>query len=98
MSEHEFEIVLRWLAEERDNYQIEKFDYETEGDRPIEYWTQQFDNYIGRIPIFGINTPQGVQAALKLAATAVAFCEHLAAKNKLPRPGVSSGIIEVWEQ
>lgn len=33
---------------------------------------------------------------MKLAATAVALCEHLCDKNVPPRPGVSSGNIEEW--
>ena len=94
MSTEGYESVLSWLYVERDNYQVEKFDYEEEADKPVEYWIQQFDSYIQRLPVFGVDTQQGVQAALKLAATAVALCEHLADKKQLPKPGVSSGVIE----
>lgn len=96
MANEGFESVLSWLYAERDTYQTTKFDYEQEADKPPEYWIQQFDSYIQRLPIFGLDTPQGVQAALKLAATAVALAEHLADKGRLPKPGVSSGIIEEW--
>lgn len=101
-----FEAVLSWLYAER-KYQMEKFAYGVqqadiishteEEDRDIvEYWIQQFDSYIQRLPVFGLNTPQGVQAALKLTATALALCEFLANKSKLPKPGVPSGTIEEW--
>lgn len=92
-----FEAVLSWLYVEREQYQTEKFDYEQEKDKPVEYWIQQFDSYIQRLPIFGLDTQHGVQAALKLAATSIALCEHLAEKGKLPKPGVSSGTILEWE-
>jgi hypothetical protein len=89
-----FEQVLNWLREER-GYQRQKFDYETEGDKTTEYWIQQFDSYIQRLPVF--DTPETpdlyAQAALKLAATAVALCEHLAERQALPYPGVPSGEI-----
>lgn len=42
-----YDLVFRWLELERNTYQIGKFDYETEPDKPVEYWEQQFDNYIG---------------------------------------------------
>lgn len=91
-----FDWVINWLYIEREKYQPEKFDYATEKDKPVEYWIQQFDSYIQRLPIFGLDTQQGAQAALKLAATAVALCEHIANAGKLPKPGVSSGTIEEW--
>lgn len=96
MTNVSFTKVIRWLNEERTSYQIKKFDYEQEANKPLEYWIQQFDSYIQRLPIFGLDTPQGSQAALKLAATAVALCEHLADKNELPAPGVPSGELEEW--
>lgn len=92
---NDFDEVLLWLMAERD-YQTTKFDYETEGDKPVEYWIQQFDSYIQRLPVFGLDTQQGVQAALKLAATTLALCEHLASRGALPMPGVPSGQIEAW--
>lgn len=91
-----FEKVLGWMRHEREVYQTEKFDYETEKEKDVDYWIQQFDSYIQRLPVFGLDTIQGKQAALKLAATAVALCEHLSEKGPLPMPGVSSGIIEEW--
>lgn len=95
MSALGFAKVLSWLQAERSSYQVKKFDYETEGDKDEEYWIQQFDSYIQRLPIFGLHTPQGTQAALKLAATAVALAEHLADKHDLPLPGYSSGEIHL---
>lgn len=92
------ERVINWLYVERDTYQVKKFDYvEEDPQQPVEYWIQQFDNYIQRLPVFGLDTPQGFQAALKLAATAVALCEHMANNGiQMPKPGVSSGNIEPW--
>jgi len=91
MTPPEYEQVLLWLRAER-QYQIEKFDYEAEREKPVDYWIQQFDSYIQRLPVFGLDTPQGKQAALKLAATAIALCEHLAHES-LPEPGVPSGVL-----
>lgn len=95
-SEQPFESVLSWLYAERDKYQTSKFDYNNEP-TDTDYWIQQFDSYIQRLPLFGLDTPQGIQAACKLAATVVALCEHLAAEHGLPKPGVPSGTIEEWQ-
>jgi hypothetical protein len=101
MSEIAFEKVIDWLREEREIYQTrqEKFDYSKggvpEGVNPDDhdYWIQQFESYIQRLPVFGLDTMQGKQAALKLAATAVALCEHLAETGILPIAGYPSGEI-----
>jgi hypothetical protein len=95
MSLDGFTKTLRWLTAER-NYQQEKFNYESESDKPVEYWEQQFDSYIQRLRVFPSESLQYSQAALKLAATAVALCEHLADRDQLPMPGVPSGEIEPW--
>jgi hypothetical protein len=99
MTERGFSKVRRWLEIERQTYQTVKFNYDEEARRTneSEYWIQQFDSYIQRLPVFGLETLQGTQAALKLAATAVALCEHLADAGELPKPGVSSGTIEPWD-
>lgn len=94
-----FTKILVWLRIERSTYQAKKFDYKHEPLQPVEYWMQQFNTYLSRIPVFGIDTPQGLQASLKLAATAVALSESIAEKvGHLPKPGVSSGTIEVWDR
>lgn len=93
MSERSFGEVLEWLRAER-VYQQEKFDYETEPDRDVDYWLQQFASYEQRLPLFGLDTASGIQAALKLAATIVALCEHLADEYELPEPGLPSGYFE----
>ena len=93
MSRHGFHVVLNWLKAERATYQSKKFDYVEEVNKPVEYWIQQFDSYIQRLPAYGLSSPLGVQAALKLAATAVALCEHLADGCRLPQPGFPSGEI-----
>lgn len=97
-NEPTFEKVVRWIFVERETYQIKKFDYEIEPDKPVEYWMQQFNSYLQRIPLFDIDTMQGQQAVLKLAATAIALSEHIADRlNDMPKPGVSSGNIESWK-
>lgn len=95
--EDTFEKIVRWLYVERETYQTKKFNYETEPDQPVEYWMQQFNSYLQRIPLFDIDTMQGQQAVLKLAATAIALSEHIADKlGDMPEPGVSSGEITSW--
>lgn len=90
-----FEAVLKWMREERAIYQTKKFDYKEEADRRHEasYWLQQFGSYEQRLETLGLDNPLGVQAALKLAATALALCEHLADNGVLPEPGHPSGTI-----
>lgn len=100
MANEHFQRIVRWLNAEREAYQTKKFNYEDEQVTKVydtDYWTQQFDSYIQRLPIFGLDTPQGKQAALKLAATAVALCEHLSETGPLPMPGVPSGTLEEWD-
>jgi hypothetical protein len=55
---YDFEVALEWLQAER-KYQTTKFNYEAEADRPVEYWVQQFDSYIQRMPLFGLDSPPG---------------------------------------
>jgi hypothetical protein len=93
VSQQGFAEVLDWLAEER-GYQTTKFNYEKEKERPVEYWLQQFASYEQRLPLFGLDNASGIQAALKLAATAVALCEHLADQYELPAAGLPSGYFQ----
>lgn len=95
MSKIGFEAVIKWMRQERIVYQTKKFDYVKEADRRHEasYWLQQFGSYEQRLEALGLNSPLGKQAALKLAATAIALCEHLADEGPLPEPGYSSGTI-----
>lgn len=101
MTQFSFSKVLEWLRAERKEYQPNKFDYEkTDGLRmdnwSFDYADQQFSSYIQRLGIYPKDSLQFAQAALKLAATAVALCEHIAEEYPLPKPGVSSGTIESW--
>lgn len=89
--------VLEWIRYERRAYQTKKFDYATEAEKPVEYWEQQFDSYIQRLRVYPVGTLQHTQAALKLAATTVAYAEHQAERGPLPRPGVASGILVQWQ-
>lgn len=85
---------------ERNTYQTKKFDYQDEAENKTkEEWIRQFENYINRIQIFGLDESQGFQATLKLAATALALCEHLVDKQEfIPMPGCTSGEIVNWDQ
>jgi hypothetical protein len=97
METSEFDIILTWLQLERETYQTKKFDYEEEKEKNVDYWMQQFNSYLQRIPLFGIDTMQGQQAILKLAATAIACAEHIAERiDDIPEPGHSSGDIKSW--
>lgn len=101
MTQFSFSKVLEWLRAERREYQTNKFDYEKEAANKVSnfdfnYWDQQFSSYIQRLGVFPPDSQQFAQAALKLAATTVALCEHIAEEYPLPKPGVSSGTIENW--
>lgn len=101
MTQFGFSKVLEWLRAERKEYQVDKFDYEETDGMRMDHWSfdyadQQFSSYIQRLGVFPPDSMQFAQAALKLAATAVALCEHIADEYDLPKPGVSSGTIENW--
>ena len=95
---HPYADFFRWLVEERERYQTSKFNYREELEKPIEYWDQQFASYIQRLMVFPMDSQQSLQAALKLAATALAFAEHVRERGvAIPKPGVSSGTFEKWD-
>lgn len=96
MAAEDYNAIFAWLLKERD-YQTKKFDYETERDKDFDWWDQQFSSYIQRLGVFGLDTPQGFQAALKLTATGMALCEHFMAKAPMPNPGYSSGELHFGE-
>ena len=99
MSEQGFNEVLEWLKAER-GYQIKKFGrddeetYSAEFAKGPDYWNQQFENYMYRLPLFGFDNAPGIQAALKLAATVVALCEHMADEYELPQAGLPSSYFQ----
>ena len=90
MNEHQ--RVQAWLESER-AYSYSKFGGKPADDaKPLDWWVQQLENYIGRVETLGVEHEAGVQAVLKLAATAVAFAESVTRKwNHLPEAGVPSG-------
>ena len=98
MTQFGFNTVIQWLRVEREEYQTKKFDYVKEANKKDDfaYWEQQLDSYIQRLSVFPSDSQQYAQAALKLAATAIAHAEHIADRMRLPKPGVSSGNIEDW--
>jgi hypothetical protein len=106
-SEVGFAFILRWLIEERERHQTVKFDYGLEDlkhaleglDEDSWFWTRGVENYAGRVRLFGLQNPLGVQAHLKLIATLISQVEHLLREgvlNELPTPGVPSGEITPW--
>jgi hypothetical protein len=101
-----FEQIIEWLRLERERYQTTKWDYSTEDLAHAreglgeDSWTWQrgVENYVGRVRLFGHDSPAGVQAYLKLIATLTAMLEHLlhAGDIELPEPGHTSGELRVW--
>lgn len=88
------EYVRAWLAQERD-YTIAKFGLDLDDQHVaegMEWWEQQFLNYIGRADVLGLDSPGGRQAAAKFVATALGFLEAVVrVHGPLPEPGVPSG-------
>lgn len=93
------EYVRQWLTRERE-YTIAKFGLDLD-DRHVkefgkdffdQWWEQQFDNYLHRAKVLGLDTPGGRQALAKFVATGVGMLEAaVRAYGPLPKPGVSSG-------
>lgn len=100
----EFAQVIKWLCEER-GYQERKFKYDTlDEQHALEglgdgswYWEKGVLNYTGRVRIFGVHSPLGVQALLKLCSTLVSMPEHLLRGDhihRLPKAGFPSGELQ----
>lgn len=100
-----FETVQHWITEER-FYQVEKFDYEVEELEKIKHGIDEdsyiwrgLTNYIGRVRLFGLDTPNGLQAWMKLMATMIGFSEQIIRTHGLPpAPGQSSGNTNPWHE
>lgn len=101
----EFAQVIAWLLQERLEYQSQKWDYKSQDlehalqglDEDSWFWQRGVENYTGRVRLFGVEHPLGVQALLKLAATIACIPEHLLRGKiieSLPKPGLSSGNLE----
>jgi hypothetical protein len=90
------EYVRNWLAKER-AYTLDKFGIDEDNEHtPLrewsEWWEKQFENYLFRAQVLGLDTPGGRQAAAKFVATAVGFLETVVRLyGPLPEPGVTSG-------
>lgn len=92
------EYVRNWLRDER-GYTLEKFGIDADNEHIKEYnigntqwWDQQFENYLNRVRVLGLETPNGRQAFAKFVATAVGALEAVVRSfGELPEPGVSSG-------
>lgn len=66
-----------------------------EGEADIDLFIK---NYLGRVSLFGLDTPQGRQAMGKLIVTLTDHLERaILAHGPMPKPGVTSGQIEEWD-
>jgi hypothetical protein len=91
-----YNVAERWIMREINEYVREKFtrddDIEHIKQPDLEWWQQQFDTYLHRAKVLGLDSPGGQQAIAKFAATAVGmFMAMLKEYQYVPAPGVSSG-------
>lgn len=93
----EEELIRAWLAQERE-YTVQKFGLELDDQHvrewggPDDWWEVQFQNYLGRANVLGLDTIAGRQALAKFVATAVGMLEAaVRVYGPLPLPGVPSG-------
>lgn len=100
------EYVRLWLAGER-SYTLDKFGIDADNQHIGEWaeldlnatnwWETQFDNYLGRAGVLGLDNPGGRQAFAKFVATAVGALEAVVrVYGPLPAPGVPSGELREW--
>lgn len=103
-----FDRLLEWLRLERERYQTKKWDYaEDDLQHALEglgedswFWQRGVENYIQRVRLFGVTSPNGIQALMKLVATLLSIPEHLMRGGELeniPEPGHTSGEIVQWQ-
>jgi hypothetical protein len=103
----ERETLLLWLETEAANHQGIKFaDFLITNDQWMaadpylsdeSEWWRQLTQYIARVRMFGLETPQGRQAYMKFIATALGAGESmLRVFGNPPQPGVPSGEIRQW--
>lgn len=101
-----FSSLLHWLAVERREYQVTKWDY---GQQDLEHarqgageaswlWQRGVENYVGRARLFPVESPLYTQALMKLAATVLHMLEQLLVTDEtvLPEPGHPSGEVVPW--
>lgn len=104
--------ALDWLDDER-HYTLQKFGSEVDRKHTIEFferyktggmdnegwWEQQFDNYLGRAGVLGLDTPGGRQALAKFVATGLGMLSAaIQVYGDLPSAGVPSGVIQMIEE
>jgi hypothetical protein len=60
-------------------------------------WEGFIGNYLKRVELFGLDTPQGRQALGKAAVTLIHMLETaVLVHGPMPKPGVPSGEIQEW--
>lgn len=94
-----------WVEEER-KYADDKYASEREVGltKMVEeefqeggYWETYILGYLRRAQLFGLSTPQGRQALAKAHMTIMACVEFsIMVFGDMPKPGVPSGEIQVW--
>lgn len=63
------------------------------------FWFRQIFQYVDRVRLFGLDTPQGKQALCKMVMTALGCVEStIRVHGDLPQPGVPSGEIREWNR
>lgn len=95
-----FSQALAWLLDER-QYTLNKFGIEADkehvedfnNDKP--WWENQFENYLHRAKILGLDTPVGRQALAKFVSTALGMlAATIDVYGPLPKAGVPSGEVK----
>lgn len=95
---HGLHYVQDWLTAEvaytQAKFGLDADDEHTRqfADGDDEWWQQQFDNYLHRAKVLGIDTPGGRQALAKFVSTAQGMLmSAVRLYGPLPKPGCSSG-------
>lgn len=105
--------VAKWIQQEREQYAYTR-KYARDGQQQSdnrrmivdaiatgEFGVQLQDfvfNYLKRVQLFGLDTPQGRQALGKAVMTLIDYLETAVDHHgAMPRPGVPSGEILPWE-
>jgi hypothetical protein len=109
VSEIEVKVKLReWIEYERAVHASTKYSEGMDGRKMLveamktegwgDTWQNFAGNYLKRVELFGIDTPQGRQAMGKAIVTLMHCLETaMVVHGDLPKPGLTSGEIEEWK-
>lgn len=101
------EHLREWLQIERTEYADKKYNYNEGGQQFLldalrneglgDTWMNFILNYLKRAELQGIQTPQGRQQLGKTIVTLMSCLEKsIEIYGPMPKPGINSGVIEVW--